>query len=135
MDAVLGAHACTDITGFGFIGHALEMVKASGVGMMIWSEKIPLFPEAMEYARIGVGPGEGPTANRTFFSCHVDTDPHVSPLLTDLLYDPQTSGGLLDFPSRGRSGKAGDFASREGNSDVRIIGEVMEAPQGRIRVV
>ena len=130
----MGAHACTDITGFGFIGHALEMAKASGVGMMIWSEKIPVFPEAMEYARVGLIPG-GATANRTFYSCHVDADPHVPSLLMDLLYDPQTSGGLLISLPKAEAEKLVVTLQREGNSDAHIIGEVMEAPQGRIRVI
>jgi selenide,water dikinase len=130
----LGAHACTDITGFGFIGHALEMAKASGVGMMILSEKIPLFHEAMEYARMGWAPA-GATANRTFYSCHVDMDPHVSSLLTDLLYDPQTSGGLLISLPGAEAEKLVTSLRREGNSDANIIGEVTEAPPGRIRVV
>jgi len=130
----MGAHACTDITGFGFIGHALEMVKASGVGMMIWSEKIPVFPEAMEYARMGLIPG-GAYANRTFFSCHVDGDPHVPPLLMDLLYDPQTSGGLLISLPAAEAEKLVTTLQREGNSDAHIIGEVIEAPQGRIRIL
>jgi selenide,water dikinase len=130
----LGAHACTDITGFGFIGHALEVAKASGVGMMISSEKIPVFPEAMEYARMGLIPG-GATANRTFYSCHVDTDPHVSSLMTDLLYDPQTSGGLLISLPAAEAEKLVAALRREGNSDANIIGEVIESPKGRIRVL
>jgi selenide,water dikinase len=129
----LGAHACTDITGFGFIGHAWEMVKASGVGMMIRSEKIPVFPEAMEYARLGLIPGGG-YANREFFSCHVDVDPHVPPLLMDLLYDPQTSGGLLISLSAAEAEKLVTTLHQEGNFDVRIVGEVVEGPQGRIRI-
>jgi selenide,water dikinase len=130
----MGAHACTDITGFGFIGHALEMAKASGVGMMIWSEKIPVFPEAMEYARMGLIPG-GATANRTFYSCRVDADPHISPLLMYLLYDPQTSGGLLISLPSGEAEKLVATLQREGNSDAHIIGEAVEAPPGRIRVL
>lgn len=131
---VLGAHACTDITGFGFVGHALEMVKASGVGMMIRSEKIPVFPEAMEYARLGLIPGGG-VANWDFFSCHMDVDSHVPPLLMDLLYDPQTSGGLLISLPAGQAKKLVATLHQEGNRDARIVGEVVDEPQGRIRIV
>ncbi len=66
-----GAHACTDITGFSFIGHALEMAIASQVGMVIQSKTIPIFPEAMEYAKMGLIPG-GAYSNRQFFSCKVE---------------------------------------------------------------
>ncbi len=90
----LGAHACTDITGFGLIGHGLEMAKASHVGLRIWASKVPVFPEAMEYARIGLIPA-GAYSNRQFFSCRVDVHSSVSTVLVDLFYDPQTSGGLL----------------------------------------
>ena len=89
-----GAHACTDITGFGFIGHALEMVMASQIGMVIQSKNIPIFPEAMEYAKLGLIPG-GAHSNRQFFSCRVEVHSNVPGLLIDILYDPQTSGGLL----------------------------------------
>jgi selenide, water dikinase len=130
----LGAHACTDITGFGFIGHALEMVKASGVGMRIGSEKIPVFPEAMEYARLGLIPG-GAYANRTFFSCHVDVEPHVPSLLMDLLYDPQTSGGLLISLPAAEAEKLVTTLHQEGNTVACIVGEVVEEPQGRIRII
>ena len=101
---------------------------------MIRSEKIPVFPEAMEYARLGLIPGGG-YANREFFSCHVDVDPHVPSLLMDLLYDPQTSGGLLISLSAAEAEKLVATLHQEGNFDARIVGEVVEAPQGRIRIL
>ena len=129
-----GAHACTDITGFGFIGHALEMVKASGVGMLIRSDNIPVLPEAREYARIGLVPGGG-YANREYFSCRVDVDPGVDSLLIDLLYDPQTSGGLLvSLPPH----EAETLVARlrqEGHPVSTIVGEVVKEPEGRIRIL
>jgi len=130
----LGAHACTDITGFGFIGHALEMVQASHAGMMIQAEKVPMFPEALDYAKMGLIPA-GAYTNRQFFSCSVDLDPRVSPALVDILYDPQTSGGLfISLPSE----KAEKFVSdlkEEEKIDSSIVGEVVEEPRGRIRIL
>jgi len=131
---VVGTHACTDITGFGFIGHAWEMVKASRVGMIIRSEAIPIFPEALEYARSGLVPGGG-YANRDFFSCRVDVDPHVASLVLDVLYDPQTSGGLLISLPPGKAEELVTILHREGNPDAAIVGEVVGAPQGRIKVL
>lgn len=87
-------HACTDITGFGFIGHGLEMAKASRVGMRINSKNIPILPGAIEYATLGLIPG-GAYSNRQFFSCKVVVQEGVPQYLIDILYDPQTSGGLL----------------------------------------
>jgi selenide,water dikinase len=75
-----GAHACTDITGFSFIGHALEMAIASQVGMVIQSKAVPIFPEAKEYAKLGLIPG-GAYSNRDFFSCRVEVHPDVPYLL------------------------------------------------------
>ncbi len=101
-----GAHACTDITGFGFIGHALEMVSASQVGMVIQSEDIPIFPEALEYARLGLIP-EGAHSNRQFFSCRVEVG---SECPSPLGRSPLRSSDLwwaFDLLACGRSGKVG----------------------------
>jgi selenide,water dikinase len=129
----LGAHACTDITGFGFIGHAMEMVLASQVGMVIQSKDIPIFPEAIEYARLGLVPG-GAHSNRDFFSCRVDAHPDVPALLMDLLYDPQTSGGLLISLSSNDAERLLEALKKEENIDSSIVGEVVGEPRGRIRV-
>ena len=129
-----GAHACTDITGFGFIGHAMEMVLASQVGMVIQSKDIPIFPEAIEYARLGLIPG-GAHANRDFFSCRVDVHPDISALLMDLLYDPQTSGGLLiSLPSH-EAERLVEALKKEENIDSCIVGKVVEEPRGKIQIV
>ena len=128
------AHACTDITGFSFIGHALEMAAASQVGMVVRSKAVPVFPEAMEYAKLGLIPG-GASSNRDFFSCRVDVDSGVPSLLTDVFYDPQTSGGLLiSLPSD----EAEEYVAtlkREKNVDSSIVGEVVKEPPGRIQIL
>jgi len=87
-------HGCTDVSGFGFLGHAREMAVASGVTLEIEAARIPLLPGAMDAVRAGAVPG-GLKNNREFVFCAVDADENVDPLLLDLLYDPQTSGGLL----------------------------------------
>jgi selenide,water dikinase len=87
-------HGCTDITGFGLIGHAREMALASAVTLEIAVDKIRLLPGALDYARAGALPG-GLHNNRDFASCAVETLREFSRELEDLLYDPQTSGGLL----------------------------------------
>ena len=88
------AHGCTDVTGFGLIGHAREMALASGVTLEIEAESVPLLAGAAEYARQGAIPG-GLKNNREFASCAVEMTRAISPELESLLYDPQTSGGLL----------------------------------------
>lgn len=88
------AHGCTDITGFGLLGHAREMALASGVTLEIDASRVPLLPGALEYARQGAIPG-GLKNNREFVSCAVEFRRELPPELEALLYDPQTSGGLL----------------------------------------
>lgn len=91
-EAMLGfeVHGCTDVTGFGLIGHAREMALASGVTLEIAAEQVQFLPGAVEYARQGAIPG-GLKNNREFASCIVEGASDFD----DLLYDPQTSGGLL----------------------------------------
>jgi selenide,water dikinase len=83
-------HGCTDVTGFGLIGHAREMALASNVTIEIDPRAIQFLPGAVEYARLGAIPG-GLKNNREFAASCVEGNSE----LDDLLYDPQTSGGLL----------------------------------------
>jgi selenide,water dikinase len=129
-----GAHACTDITGFSFIGHALEMAIASQVGMVIQSTAVPIFPEAMEYAKLGLVPG-GAYSNRDFFSCRVEMHSSVPHLLADIFYDPQTSGGLLISLPPGEAEKLVATLKKEGLVHSSMVGEVVEEPRGKIRLL
>lgn len=129
-----GAHACTDITGFGFIGHALEMATASQVGMVIQLKAVPIFPEAMDYAKLGLVPG-GAYSNRQFFSCRVEVHSDVSDLLVDILYDPQTSGGLLISLPPSEADRLVEILKKEGDTSSSIVGEVAEEPRGKIQIL
>ncbi len=129
-----GAHACTDITGFSFLGHALEMAAASQVGLVIQSKAIPIFPEAMEYAKIGLVPG-GAHSNRQFFSCRVEVHSNVPELLLDILYDPQTSGGLLVSLSPHEAEKLVEALKKEGHVYSSIVGEVVEEHPKKIQLL
>ena len=86
-------HACTDVTGFGLLGHGFEMAQGSDVELHISVESVDLLPEALEFARMGVLPA-GMYRNRTFAEPAVDAGA-VETAVQDLLFDPQTSGGLL----------------------------------------
>ena len=86
-------HACTDVTGFSLLGHLLEMAQGSGVQAVVHADRVDVIPEALELARLGVLP-EGMYRNRSFAAPWVD--PGEVPLhRQDVLYDPQTAGGLL----------------------------------------
>lgn len=89
-----GLKAATDITGFGLGGHALEMSQASGWAVELTSEAVPLLPEALDLARQGYLPA-GSHSNRRFFSPKVSVSPVAASLRVDLIFDAQTSGGLL----------------------------------------
>ncbi len=129
----IGVNACTDITGFGFLGHALEMARASGVGLTIHANKLPLLEETEHYAAMGLVPG-GTGANRDFAGCRVDVMENLPPFLLDILYDPQTSGGLLISLPPKRSEHLVEILQAEGWHPAAIIGEVVEEPKGRIVV-
>ncbi len=86
-------HACTDVTGFGMLGHLLEMAQGSNVSVRLDTSAVDLIPDALELARMGVLPA-GMYRNRHFAECQVEANA-VETAVQDLLYDPQTSGGLL----------------------------------------
>ena len=86
-------HACTDVTGFALMGHSTEMAQGSDVELHLNVDDIDLIPEAVELARLGVLP-EGMYRNRSFAEPYVDAG-ETELARQDVLYDPQTSGGLL----------------------------------------
>jgi selenide,water dikinase len=122
-------HGCTDVTGFGLIGHAREMAAGSGVTIEIDAAAVRFLPGAMEYARQGALPG-GLKNNREFASCAVEMAREVAPEVESLLYDPQTSGGLLiALPER-------DAAQLERSlADAYRIGRVVAKGAKPIRLV
>jgi selenide,water dikinase len=95
LQPIDGVHACTDITGFGLIGHASEIAEASGVSVALTSAAVPLFDGALDL--VADGRSGGMATNREHFADGVRVAAGVPDALVDLLYDPQTSGGLLVF--------------------------------------
>ena len=89
-----GAHAATDITGYGLLGHAYEMASGSGVSFVFNSASLPLLPEVLKYAEAGHLTG-GANANREYLADKVELSQSVAEALTHVLFDAQTSGGLL----------------------------------------
>ena len=129
----VGVHACTDITGFGFLGHASEMLEDTEVGMVIDSSQVPFFPEAREFAEIGFVPG-GMGRNRDFRKHMVDMRSSIPEYLQNILYDPQTSGGLLIAVSKTKASRLLK-ALHDGNvPDAEIVGEVVSHPKNKIVV-
>jgi selenide,water dikinase len=124
-----GAHAATDVTGFGLAGHLKEMIKEN-IGVTILADNLPYFPEAEGLAAKGFLPA-GFYNNRDFYGPCVESE--VSGFLFDLLFDPQSSGGLLiALDDAGVERFAS--AAAENHLDYRPIGRFTEGPKGKILV-
>lgn len=125
--------ACTDITGFGLLGHCCEMATASDVTFEIKVEEIAYMEEAISYAKMGLVPA-GAYKNREHSGKLVDMS-RVAEHYVDLLYDPQTSGGLLiSVAPEYVEQIMGDFANKQMDTKVSIIGKVVEKDEKYIRL-
>lgn len=126
-----GASACTDVTGFGLLGHAAEMAEASGVALAIDVSVVPLLTGARDYAGMGLVPG-GTRANREFRKDMVEAGPEITEIDLDLLFDPQTSGGLLISLPEEAARQVAAQLHKEGEECAAVIGEVLAEPAGKI---
>jgi selenide,water dikinase len=129
----VGVNACTDITGFGLLGHASEMIDGTDVGMVIDSKAVPYFPQAKELAEMGMIPA-GLHRNREFRKNMVNIAEAVPRYLQDILFDPQTSGGLLIAVPEKKATTLLEELHKRGVSEAVVIGVVAAEPKGRIRV-
>ena len=126
-------NACTDITGFGLIGHIAEMLVSSGLGVCLRSRDIPVIEKALEYAEMGLVPA-GTFKNREFRAQITDISSSVDLLFQDVLFDPQTSGGLLISVEKESAPVLMARLRQNGIEQAAVIGEVRADPQGRILV-
>jgi selenide, water dikinase len=132
--AAFDVHACTDMTGFGLLGHLAEMVSGSGQGVRVFSQRVPVIPEALEYASMGLIPA-GAYKNKEFWESMVHIEAGVDRFRQDVLFDPQTSGGLL-IGVRGAQAEDLVRSLRDaGIGDSAEIGEVLAGPEEKIWVV
>lgn len=130
--AQYNVNACTDITGFGLLGHIYEMTAGSKVSVEIEAANVPLLPEAAEAAAMGLVPG-GAYDNRNYLTS-VSFDNAVPENLQDLFFDPQTSGGLLmSVPEREAYNLLTDLR-QAGIREAAIIGRVNKKGAGEIYV-
>jgi len=126
-------HACTDITGFGFLGHLSEMVVGSGYGVRLSASSVPIFTETLEYAAMGLVPA-GAYKNRDFRLFMVDFASSVDRVLQDVLFDPQTSGGLLICVAPEKAEDLLNALHGKGIRAAAMVGEVIAEPKERIIV-
>lgn len=125
-----GVRACTDITGFGILGHLLEMVHGSGTGALLKYKELPFYPGASDMYRKGETTGSN-KANRAMVARH---QPKIRVSLSrheeELLYDPQTSGGLLLSVPKNRAVEIVKALQQNGVLSAICIGEVLDASEG-----
>ena len=127
-----GAHACTDVTGFSLLGHLYEMTSNSGVDAYVYVESVPLIEGVLEHVTAGDKPG-GLGANRKFLSTRISVSEHCEPHHTDVLFDPQTSGGLLVSLAKSRVEEFLQRMEAAGES-AAVIGEIRPG-KGTVQVL
>jgi selenide,water dikinase len=126
-------NGCTDVTGFGLLGHALEMARGSRVAITLFSQDVPLLPEALDAARMGLVP-EGSFSNRNFCAHYIVGPERIDPVLLDILSDAQTSGGLLISLPQGPAESLLADLKAGGVFDAAIIGRAASAQKGVIEL-
>ncbi len=125
--------ACTDVTGFGLLGHLAEMVFSTEIGVTIESRAVPVLPEAFEFAAMGFVPA-GAHRNRTFRQRMVKPGTAIDPILRDVLFDPQTSGGLLIGCAAKNAVELKNRLIDAGVEKAAIIGQVDAREKGMITI-
>jgi len=125
------AHACSDITGFGLLGHACEMALNSEVAIELRSDTVPFFSEAADFAKMGLNP-EGMYSIKEFRSSMIEFAGKIDDWMLDILFDPQTSGGLLISVSPQVVDTLLTELQKAGYKETAIIGTVVEKPEGKI---
>jgi len=128
----LGLQGATDITGFGLGGHLLELARASGVSIDLWLKSIPFIDEAIRFAGMGMFPG-GSTANKNFCRSLVAFSSKADPVLIDLVFDAQTSGGLVLSVPEAQMAQAREMLLEAGDLAAHI-GQVSASGPGRARL-
>jgi len=131
--ASFDVHACTDVTGFGLLGHLAEMVCGSGKGVRVFSQGVPMIPEALEYASMGLIPA-GAYKNKEFRESMVHFEAGVDRSRQDVLFDPQTSGGLLIGVNGSQAVDLVKALGSAGIDEAAEIGKVLTEPEEKIWV-
>jgi selenide, water dikinase len=129
----VGAHAATDVTGFGLLGHLRNVVAASGCAATIWLDEVPVVDAAWTYAKEGIAPG-GTHANWRYLNDHVAYDDGIDKVSQLVLCDAQTSGGLLIAVEPSRAETLVRELEQRGTPARAIVGRLDDGPAGRIRV-
>ena len=126
-------HSCTDITGFGFLGHALETVAASDVGLHIDSSSLPVIEGVRELAGAVYVPG-GLYRNRSHFIDRIEKTASCPEWILDVCFDPQTAGGLFFSLPAQKAQATVEAMHKAGISDAAVVGETVSGYPGKILI-
>lgn len=129
----IGVHACTDITGFGLLGHAAQLAERSQIALELQLESIPCFTEVTDFARQGLCPG-GLYRNKDYYNERIQFADNTPEYVKDILFDAQTSGGLLICLAPDKAEILLARLQKADITDAAIIGEVTEAREKTITV-
>jgi selenide,water dikinase len=121
--ADIGINACTDITGFGLLGHACEMAEGSNMTIELWSDRLPIIEESIELAKMGIIPG-GAYNNRKHLDGKVSFINKIPLHMEDIMFDPQTSGGLLLSVPEAKAHRLLELLRQSNKTECAIIGRV-----------
>jgi len=127
-------HACTDVTGFGILGHSLELAKGSNVQIDLFYDRLPFYPNALQMYRRGENTGSN-KANRKLVAGYVELAGTRSAEQQELLFDPQTSGGLLLTVAAAQADNLIATLKKQGVDAATRVGEVVAADRPYIRVI
>jgi len=127
-------HACTDVTGFGILGHSLELAKGSKVRIDLFYDHLPFYPNALQMYRKGENTGSN-KANRKLVAGYVEIEGSRSAEQQELLFDPQTSGGLLIAVAAAQADDLIAALKKEGVDAATRVGEVVATDRPHIRVI
>jgi len=130
----IGVNACTDITGFGLLGHLHEMTVGSGVGAEIYLDKVPVIEETWDLVKKGIAPG-GTHANRNFLADSVNWHRKITLEEELVLCDAQTSGGLLISVPANKADQLLALLKKKKTPAAAIIGRIIEDKEGKINVL
>ncbi len=127
----IGVKTCTDITGFGLLGHTFEMIRESECGVVFFPESIPIIEGTVDLAEQGLVPG-GAMTNREYLLPNLLLPEKIDPLLLDIFCDPQTSGGLLMAVPGEKTAEAQQLLREKGLSCFAVVGELTSENKGKI---
>jgi selenide,water dikinase len=130
----VGVHACTDVTGFGLLGHAIQLAENSHIAIELHLASIPYFPEVISFSQQGLCPG-GLYRNKDFYSNRVQFADQIPEYMRDILFDAQTSGGLLICVGSAEAELLLDRLHQAGVEDAVSIGDIVSEPKGMVILI